>query len=295
MRTALKYLERRPIFERTISQINKETEGIELLIYDLITKTREEYTSNLREDITFINNSMKASVLTEAINIYGRLVKDYLLNTNKIDALTIDDVVLAQEASKAKTFELIQELGDSYENEAMVLEAIRKHGHAPAYIFAYGYDADNENHKAHSFAGLWVPNEKYEFSKAIKNDIRLPETKKAIRDSSKEDNAILVSKKGIVEAMLVQLVDVNPERIKDKYANTVYPSNFGLDAGGHSRFHSAIGYSFHVPETTVIALGEAGFLRMFKKGHLVFSSVDHEQKKLEQRWDFISKELDIYK
>jgi len=230
-------------------------------------------------------------LLDEAINLSNRYALDELISLNKINSITQEDVINAMNLGKAKALEYIQKVDESYETEAMFLEAIVKHGHAPAYIFIFGYDTSNETHRTHSFGGLWQPNEKYEFSKAIKNNIKDPDTKKLIRNSSKEDNAVLVSNSGDVEGMLVQLVDVNPEKIKEKYANTEYPDNMGLDAGGHSRHHSAIGYSFHVPETTVITLGEAGYLRLFKKGHLAFSSVNQEQAKIEQRWNFIMSEL----
>ncbi|PIN81541.1 hypothetical protein COV13_00870 [Candidatus Woesearchaeota archaeon CG10_big_fil_rev_8_21_14_0_10_32_9] len=291
MKTAFNFIEKRSLFEKTIKQINIDSVGLELIIYDLITKTREEYSADLRTDISYISNYVKTALLDEAINLSNRYALDELINLNKIDQITQEDLINAMSIGKIKALEYMKKLDESYETEAMFLNAILKHGHAPAYIFVFGYDSSNETHRAHSFGGLWQPNEKYEFSKAINNNIKDTYTKKLIRASSKEDNAILISNSGEVDSMLVQLVDVNPERIKEKYANTEYPDNMGLDAGGHSRHHSAIGYSFHVPETTVITLGEAGYLRMFKKGHLAFSSVNQEQAKIEQRWDFIISEL----
>jgi len=292
MKTSFKFIEKRPLFEKTINLINKDSTGLELVIYDLITKTREEYSTDLRTDINYISNYVKTALLDETLKLSNRYALEALVNLNKVENLTQDDFIYAMNIGKNKALEKIREIDESYETESMFLEAIIKHGHAPAYIFVFEYDSSKDTHKSHSFGGLWQPNEQYEFSKAIKNNIKDNETKKLIRASSKEDNAVLISSSGDVEGMLVQLVDVNPEKIKEKYANTEYPANMGLDAGGHSRHHSAIGYSFHVPDTTVITLGESGYLRMFKKGHLAFSSVNQEQVKIEQRWDFIKSELD---
>lgn len=293
MKTSFNFLEKRPLFESTISTINKSSLGVEMLIYDLITRTREEYSADLRGDIKNITNHVRRTFAGEIINLSNRYALEELLQLNKNDSLNYDDVETALSLGKKKALSVIDTLEESYETESLFLEAIIKHGHAPAYIFVYGYDASSDAHLSHSFGGLWTPNEKYEFSKAIHNNISDLETRNLIKNSSKEDNAVLVSKEGNVEGMLVQLVDVNPERIKEKYKDPLYPANFGLDAGGHSRHHSAIGYSFHVPETTVITLGESGYIRMFKQGHLVFSTVNMEQAKINNRWQYILGELDI--
>lgn len=144
---------------------------------------------------------------------------------------------------------------------AKLYGAIETFGHRPAYIFVLNYDKENPDHKEHTFGGeLRSCVDKSLFDRAAEEDLL---------KIAYEDNAILISPEGIIEKTIVQLVNVNPDEIPRK-------NGFGFAHKVHSRHHSMLGASYHMPETSVYVLGEAGHIRRFKEGKISFSTVDAE-------------------
>lgn len=276
MQTFQELIINRKALEERVKFFEPTKPEVILKIYDLVTNMRMKY--ELGRDEKILSGSKNQIV--ESIDTYHNsellLFPDYLKKINpEQENFTERDIIEA----KIKMHKILRERPEELININKMYsdgyDLLDSYGHKPAIITPFNFDKNNTEHMKHAFGGYWKVEKNNPITEIIGKSIFDSDIEKYAVAVFNEDNATPISKDGIVLGIITQMIDLNLNNIKSEYPD--YPSNLLMLAGGHSRFNSSAGWSYIFKDCPTLAYGESGYVRIFKNGLTIFSTVKTEQ------------------